>query len=85
MLKYIVFRINQVNSFEKGCSVHAKSGFRNSACDITVSFHSSLSREEYRHSSVAFGSTLYWESDITVKYVLMLSQHGIECISMDKR
>ena len=58
MLKYIVFRINQINSFEKECSVHAKSGFRNSACDITVSFHSSLSREEYRHSSVAFGSTL---------------------------
>ena len=73
------------NSFEKEYCVHAKLGFRNSACDVTVSFPSSLSREEKGDSSVAFGSTLLSGSNITAKYVLILSNHDIECINTDKR
>ena len=48
MSEYNVFRINQVNSFKKNAVGNAELGFGNSACDLTVSFPSSLSIGKHR-------------------------------------
>ena len=77
--------INQVHLLERKHSAHDKLIFWISACDLNLSFASLLAgKSVWGVGSLAIGSALAWESNVTMKYRLILFNHDIECSYVDK-